>query len=113
NSLASRLARSYPRHRCQSGSDLLCLPRRSLDEGGSRVPCAPLKLARLPACSLLPSSLKPVRLGPFYACHDVASAKAGRASRSLKLLNSSFCLLTLFTTTGKILKYVLSATACD
>jgi hypothetical protein len=39
----------------------------------SRVPHAPLKLARLPACSLLPLSLMPVRLGPFYLVRPLRS----------------------------------------
>ena len=51
------LTRSYPRH----------LPSMSL------IPFAPLKLARLPACSLLPLSLMPVRLGPFYLLRPLRS----------------------------------------
>jgi hypothetical protein len=48
-------------------SSLVTLPSMS------RVPHAPLKLARLPACSLLPLSLMPVRLGPFYLVRPLRS----------------------------------------
>jgi hypothetical protein len=41
--------------------------------GSHLIPLAPLKLARLPACSLLPSSLTPVRLGPLYVARPLRS----------------------------------------
>jgi hypothetical protein len=54
----------YPRSLAPT---LVTLPSMSL------IPFAPLKLARLPACSLLPLSLMPVRLGPFYLVRPLRS----------------------------------------
>src|SRR5437763_11540118 len=38
---AARALSPLPRHYCQSGSDLLCLPRRSICAGGSFIPFTP------------------------------------------------------------------------
>jgi len=72
---------------------VLCLARRSLGEGGSRVPRAPLKLARLPASlaptlvalpsmSLIPSAPLPSlrnqkKLSCVWIFHDGAGRKTG------------------------------------
>src|SRR6267378_5322280 len=56
-------------------------------------PHSPLPIAALPSMSLPPKAPFPrsPRRPSFYACHDLASATAGRSSRSL---HSHFFLLT-------------------